>query len=433
MFPLSFQDSNGDGLGDLQGINNRIDYLKKLGVAGVRLNSIFPSENYPHHLQNVSSLVEIDTILGKPEDLAAVAKTLHDKNMSLLLDLPISPYLSQLDSVDVDFNEEMNSVDDGSLRVARSPQYKNRVLEALRQWSNHGVDGFYVKGLEKFNNDPYLVANIKAWKKLLGPNRIIIINNEALEQLDDSLTQTLLKHVDLVDVFISVTNGTDQIAKQIKRVLGSSLRPGDGPYIQWSIGGVSEHRISYGLTPNATLAATLMSLMLPGTPSVFYGDEIALSETHDPFGDHIETKHLHHLSPMAWNTVPQFTRPDSLPWMPHGASVSYKNFDVIKDMINLRELSPSVYQNAIRRNGEIKQNISVKFTKITDLLVLERWYPRRNTFVSISNFSDKTVKLDLSHFFYSGEIMVGKLKHNRVFFNEFEIGPIQTLIIKLDK
>lgn len=431
IFPLSFQDSNSDSLGDLSGLNSRIDYLKKLGVAGVRLNSIFPSENYPHHLQNVTSLLEIYSNLGTPHNLATVVRSLHDKNMTLILDLPIHPYLSQLDSVDVEFSEEMNSLEDGSLRIARSVQYKNRVLEALRQWTNYDVDGFYIKGLEHFSTDPYLVANIKAWKKLIGSNRVIIISNEALEQLDDVLTQTLLKHVDLVDVFVSITNGSQETAKQIKSVLEGPLRSGDGPYVHWSLGGVSERRISSGLTPNTTLAATLMSLMLPGTPSIFYGDEISLGESHDPFGDHAETKHLHNLPAMAWNTVPQFTRPDTLPWLPNGSSVSFNNFDLIADMIALRELSPSIFQNAVRRHNKIKQNTSVK--RNGDLLILERWYPRRNSFVSIMNFSEKTITLDLSHLYYSGEIMVGKLKHQRVFFNKFEIGPIETLIIKLDK
>ena len=43
IYPRSFQDSNGDGIGDLNGITERLDYLKKLGVDGIWLSPIYPS------------------------------------------------------------------------------------------------------------------------------------------------------------------------------------------------------------------------------------------------------------------------------------------------------------------------------------------------------------------------------------------------------
>ena len=43
IYPRSFQDSNGDGLGDLNGITSRLDYLKALGVDAIWLTPIYPS------------------------------------------------------------------------------------------------------------------------------------------------------------------------------------------------------------------------------------------------------------------------------------------------------------------------------------------------------------------------------------------------------
>ncbi|MGN6639459.1 MAG: alpha-amylase family glycosyl hydrolase, partial [Mucilaginibacter sp.] len=43
VYPRSYQDSNGDGVGDLKGIINRLDYLKWLGISAVWLSPIYPS------------------------------------------------------------------------------------------------------------------------------------------------------------------------------------------------------------------------------------------------------------------------------------------------------------------------------------------------------------------------------------------------------
>lgn len=432
IFPASFQDSNGDGLGDLRGLASRVDYLTKLGVVGVRLNSIFPSKNYPDHFQNVTTLLAIDDVLGTPRDLEQLAIKFHKNNLSLVLDLPIYPLLTQLDSTE-DLNKSIETGTDGNVRVARSSDTQNAVINALNLWIKFGIDGFYIKGLENFYQDSLLLENVIAWKKILGSDRILIASNQLLQKVDAPLANQLIKYIDLIDIFVDVTNGTEHIANEITTNLNGLLKPGNGPFIQWSLGGVSERRISFGLTSNATLAATLMSLMLPGSPSVFYGDEISLQESHDPHGDHNETKHLHHLSAMAWNTVPQFTNRESLPWIPRGATVSFDNFDTISNMIALRDLSPSIYKNVIKKNGKIDSNTSAMYLKNGNILILSRWYPRRNTFVSISNFGEKTVKVDLTNYFYSGEVIVGANKHERIYFNNFEIAPIQTIVVKLDK
>lgn len=413
-----------------------MDYFQKLHVAGIRLNSVFPSKNYPNHFQNVTTLFEIDEVLGNPNDLKVFAKGLHQRNMSLVLDLPIYPFLSELQPAELFLNENATTTEfshvteDGKLRIARSPGEKNTVMEAIKLWKTHGVDGFYIKGLEYFHNDPLLLENVKAWKQLLGSQRILIVSNALLNKVDKALVSQLVKHIDLVDIIVDVTNGTQQIAEQVNTHLEGALAPGIGPIIQWSLGGVTERRTAFGLTSNATLAATLMALMLPGTPSVFYADEIS---SRDMFDEAMEPRRVHHHSPMAWNTVPQFTNRESMPWAPHGAIASVHHFECLADMIELRDKSPSIYQNFVRKSDVIEPNASIKFSKNDNVLILERWYPRRHTFVAISNFGEKKLTMDLSTLFYSGEIMIGSAKGQRIFFKDFKIGPIETIILRLDK
>uniref|UniRef100_U5EPQ3 Putative alpha amylase catalytic domain found in solute carrier family 3 member 1 protein n=1 Tax=Corethrella appendiculata TaxID=1370023 RepID=U5EPQ3_9DIPT len=453
IFPASFQDSNNDGLGDLRGLIGRADYLKNLNVGAVRLNSIFPSQHYPDHYQNVTSLTEIDDILGKLDDLKRLSATLHERNISLLLDLPIYPFVKHLSPSSLrsqHYNESGGNYDGDNandevpiisefLRLSRSiPEENfntNPITNAIRFWiSRASIDGFYIKGLEHFYDDPYLVENIKDWKYLLGSDRILIVSKKLIDQVNDEIAEILLQYVDLVDVYLDVTNGTQYIAEQVKEIMGNHLYKVDQPWIHWSLGGISERRISSKLSPNATLATTLMELMLPGTPNIFYGDEISLEEINDVTGEHSETKHLHHLSTMLWNAHQnEFTGRESLPWLPKG-SASFHHLDQISDMIQLRIKSPSIYKNAVIKEDTTMGNTNIRASK-NDLLIIERWYPRRHSFVSISNFGPYLISLDLSALFYSGELIIGGLspKNSKIYFTDFEIRPFETLIIKLHK
>ncbi|KAJ6649806.1 4F2 cell-surface antigen heavy chain [Pseudolycoriella hygida] len=429
IFPASFQDSNEDGIGDLLGLSARIGYLSSLGIGVVRLNSIFPSKHYPDHFQNVTTLLDIDEVLGGKRELKIVVDSLHAKNMSLVLDLPIYPLIRELSEPRFMWNSTSNQT--LNMESNEDDVEKDMITKSLKLWIDLGVDGFYIKGLENYFDDPYLTENVELWKRTIGSNRILIVNKRLFDRVDTKTAAELIRWVDLVEVYLDISQGSKKVAEDTKSIIEGILEPGDGPYIQWSLSGVSERRTS-GMSANVSLAATLMQLMLPGSPSIFYGDEIALQESHDPLGDHSDTKHLHHLSTMEFNSSRQFTNRNTLPWLPRGAAVSFDHIEFVADMISLRESSPSIYQNVIRKTSKPERNTSVKFSR-NDLLILERWYPRRRSFVSITNFSDKKLSLDLSTMFYSGEIVIGKLKGQRVLFSEFEVGPIETIIIRLDK
>lgn len=430
IFPASFQDSNEDGIGDLMGLNLRIPYIHSLGVGVVRLNSIFPSKHYPDHFQNVTTLMDIDEVLGGKKELKIVIDSLHAKNMSLLLDLPIYPLIRELNEPR---NFNFSNTDNRTVNLQGVDEQDNDMItKALKLWISVGVDGFYIKGLENYYDDPFLTENVQMWKKVLGKNRVLMVSKTLLDRVEPKIAHELLPWIDLVDVYLDISQGSQRVAAEIKNIIEGVLEPGDGPYIQWSLSGVSERRFTSGMSPNATLAGTLMQLMLPGSPCMFYGDEISLQESHDPLGDHVDNKHLHHLSTMQWNTSHQFTNRNTLPWLPRSAAVSFDHITYISDMISLRESSPSIYQNVIRKTAKPEKNTSVKFSR-NDLLILERWYPRRRSFVSITNFSNRKLSVDLSGMFYSGEIVIGKLKGRRVLFSEFEIDAIETVVIRLDK
>lgn len=86
IYPRSFQDSNGDGVGDLQGIIQRLDYLKLLGVDILWLSPIFKSPNDDNGY-DVSDYKDIMDEFGTLEDFDRLLKGVHERGMRLILDL----------------------------------------------------------------------------------------------------------------------------------------------------------------------------------------------------------------------------------------------------------------------------------------------------------------------------------------------------------
>lgn len=402
------------------------------------MNSIFAAKRYPDNFREVESLMDISEVLGTVKDLEYLVAVLHEKNISLILDLPIHPFYQRLEPSTME-NLTQNASDNFHLdeyrRIERSVIDDNRITNIMRFWLSKGVDGFYLKGLENFADDQYLGENIREWKYVLGKDRVMIVNQSLMHRVSDEVADELLKVIDLVDVFLDINNGTQMIERQVLEVMSGKLKPsGSGPWIHWSLNGVDRSgRVSSGFSPNASLAAVLMEIMLPGTPSIFYGDEISMDQSHDPSREHDETKHLHHLPTMSFKDQSTFTNRQTLPWLPRSATVSYFHLQYVTDAIAMRKITPPLYKNSVKKDGnEAHLNTHIRANK-NDLLIIERTYPRRHTYVSVTNLGSDNLSVDISAFYYSGELVLGPAKGSKVFFSNFKIRALETVIIKMDK
>ncbi len=85
VYPRSFQDSNGDGVGDLRGIHDRLDYLQWLGVDIIWISPIYPSPMADFGY-DVSNYNDIDSIFGTLADFDTLLSDIHRRGMRLLLD-----------------------------------------------------------------------------------------------------------------------------------------------------------------------------------------------------------------------------------------------------------------------------------------------------------------------------------------------------------
>jgi oligo-1,6-glucosidase len=86
IYPRSFKDSDGDGVGDIKGIISKLDYVKSLGIDVVWLNPIFSSPNADNGY-DISDYRGIMKEFGTMEDFDALLKGMHERGLKLVLDL----------------------------------------------------------------------------------------------------------------------------------------------------------------------------------------------------------------------------------------------------------------------------------------------------------------------------------------------------------
>ncbi|RIX48593.1 alpha-glucosidase [Paenibacillus nanensis] len=89
IYPRSFMDSNGDGIGDLQGIASKLDYLKELGVDVIWLSPVFKSPNDDNGY-DISDYRDIMDEFGTMADWEQLLEGIHGRGMKLMMDLVVN-------------------------------------------------------------------------------------------------------------------------------------------------------------------------------------------------------------------------------------------------------------------------------------------------------------------------------------------------------
>jgi alpha-glucosidase len=201
IYPRSFQDSNGDGIGDLKGIIERLDYLKWLGIEAVWISPIYPSPMADFGY-DVADYTGIHPIYGNMDDFDELLAAVHERKMKLILDLVPNHTSDQhpwfLESRSSKQNPKRNwyiwldARDDGSepnnwLSVFggsawewdektgqyyyhaflkeqpdlnwRNPEVQKAMLDVMQFWLDKGVDGFRVDVMWHMIKDEQLRDN----------------------------------------------------------------------------------------------------------------------------------------------------------------------------------------------------------------------------------------------------------------------------------
>ena len=89
IYPRSFMDSNGDGVGDIKGITGRLDYLKELGIDVIWLSPVYQSPNDDNGY-DISDYQAIMTEFGTMEDFDDMLREAHERGIKIMMDLVVN-------------------------------------------------------------------------------------------------------------------------------------------------------------------------------------------------------------------------------------------------------------------------------------------------------------------------------------------------------
>ncbi|XP_053613019.1 uncharacterized protein LOC128676742 isoform X2 [Plodia interpunctella] len=431
IFPASFKDSNNDGIGDFKGIIKKLDYIEEMGASAIRLNSIFEAHNYPEQYYNVTSLIRIARSLGTIDDFKQLVSEVHQRNISLILDLPVLSMIKpQIGSNSTKTFLFANDTIIGTSDITTA---------AIVYWAKAiKVDGFYLINLEHFVEDINFGKSLQHWKQIIGFNKILMASEKTLNSVSGDARNILLSRIDLIDVHLDLHKDITGLVDKINNMVTGDLwsKP-HYPWVHWNIGNMYSERISTKHINN-TLALTALEFMLPGTVNIFYGDEIGLGgvpvdEVETDFHDH---QHIHNLVPMSFSGSEIKETVGILPW--NSKSVlepKYHFLNVIKSFTEVRLSTPTIYLRAIYKDGNIQKNMEVEIIR-ESLVLIERRYPRRNACVFVGNLGSKPVTTDLSAMFYGGTVVAAtnsSLVGQVLYFDQVTFAPNSAILFKLEK
>ena len=89
IYPKSFQDTNGDGVGDIPGIISRLDYLEQLGIDGIWLSPVYESPQEDNGY-DISDYEAIYPPFGTMEDMEKLIREAEKRGISIIMDLVLN-------------------------------------------------------------------------------------------------------------------------------------------------------------------------------------------------------------------------------------------------------------------------------------------------------------------------------------------------------
>jgi alpha-amylase len=422
IFVRAFYDSNGDGIGDIKGMTEKLDYLKELGVEGIWLMPINPSPSY--HGYDVTDYYGIDPKYGTLEDFKTFIQEAHTRDIKVIMDLVVNHSSSEhpwfkdaLSSKDSPYRDWYIWADDNTNIFERgewnqqvwhgsgdnryygvfwegmpdlnfnNPEVRKQYIDIGQFWLDEvGVDGFrldaakhifskkeeenhawwqeFRAAMQEVQEDVFLVGEVWAPATVVGP------------YLKDGLHSAF--NFDLSSKIISAAQSESDtgIASSLERVRAYFLKQSEEYVDSTFITNHDMNRVMTQLRGNvdhAKMAASLL-LTLPGSPFLYYGEEIGM-EGEKP-DEHIR-------EPMLWYNKPKGTGQTSWIRARHNTGVDAPTVEAqledenslynhYKTMIYARRSSDILVQGGIERSRINKSGI-VAFKRVLEeesLLVL---------------------------------------------------------------
>lgn len=318
IFVRSYADSNGDGIGDLNGLISKLDYLKNLGITGLWLMPIHPSPSY--HGYDVTDYYAVNPQYGTLDDFKRLMSEAHARGIRVIIDFVLNhtsdehPWFEAARDPQSPFRDwyVWSKTDPGQAgwRVAgsgfyygyftedmpdlnyRTPAVTEKMNDVVRFWlQDMGVDGFRLDAAKYLIEDGTSIQNTDAthqWYKnfrpvytALNPQAMTIgevwdLTSTASEYAQgDQLDLTF--DFDLAKAFILAarTGRAEEAVKALAISLNNFKPLQFGTFLT----NHDQNRVMSQIGANLDKAkvGALLYLTAPGVPFVYYGEEIAMS------------------------------------------------------------------------------------------------------------------------------------------------------------
>jgi len=241
IYPRSFQDSNHDGIGDLKGIEQRLDYLKKLGADVLWLNPIYKSPDVDNGY-DIADYESIQPVYGTMDDFNSLLKKTHEKKMKLLMDLvvnhtsdqhqwfqeskkskdnPYADYYIWRDPVNGHEPNNWGSSFSGSAWTYvpergqyylhlfakgqpdlnwENPEVRQQVYSLMRFWLDKGVDGFRMDVINLISKPEGLPDAPQQGGSAYGDSFAIVSDGPRLNEFLQEMNHEVLSKYDIMTV-----------------------------------------------------------------------------------------------------------------------------------------------------------------------------------------------------------------------------------------
>lgn len=282
IYPRSFKDSDGDGIGDIPGIIEKLDYLKLLGIDCIWLSPVYDSPNDDNGY-DIRNYEEINREFGTMEDMECLIKEAHARGIKLVMDLVVNhtsdehPWFvearSAKDSPKRDFYiwregrdgappTNWGSVFGGSAWEYNpatkdyylhlfskkqpdlnweNPELRQAVYDMMNLWVSKGIDGFRMDVINFISKDPRYPDGKKAEEQLYGDGSPYFMNGPRIHEFLQEMHHNVLEGRDLMTVGempgVSVQEAKDYTGKkrnELNMVFHfEHMGLGDGPHGKW--------------------------------------------------------------------------------------------------------------------------------------------------------------------------------------------------------
>ncbi|MDB4942631.1 MAG: alpha-amylase [Labilithrix sp.] len=408
IYPRSFQDTNGDGIGDLEGIRQRLDHLVTLGVDALWISPIFPSPMADFGY-DVADYCDVDPCFGTLADLDALVADAHARGLRVLLDFVPNhtssehPWFresrSSRDNPRRDFYIWRDPAPGGGppnnwksdfggsswewdeltgqyylhafLKEQpdldwRNPRVREAMYDVLRFWLARGIDGFRIDVLWHLIKAEGLPDNPPNpdYAKGMGEMHSVIQLHSAdqpevhaiageMRRIADSFGERVLigeiylpverlvryygvgvPGVHLPFNFQLVEQRWDARGLEAMIVAYEAALPA-GAWPNWVLGNHDRPRVASRLGERQARVAAMLLLTLRGTPTLYYGDELGMTDVAIPPERVVDPRELREpglglgrdpvRSPMAWTPSPGAGFTTGEPWLPLHADAATRN------------------------------------------------------------------------------------------------------------